>query len=118
YQIEQPDYNIEAACSEEMERRGTLPEKPYPPLVGPTSRKVWLERGERDVKARCPDQLQIFRHVIHAGLSLSATVNIDPRIKQISITWEDNGWQSRDWRRRNEAQLLKRDSGGKAAVDL
>lgn len=118
YSIEPPDYHLEAACHEEMERRGTLPEKPYPPLVGPTSDKVWLERGERDVKQRCPDQLQIFRHHMHARMAVSARMGANSQTKTITIEIQDPWWEVRPRRRQYEEKYLEKDSGGDAKAKL
>jgi Skp family chaperone for outer membrane proteins len=118
YGIERPDYNLEVACQEEMAAKGTVPEKPYPPLAGPTSGKAWLERGERDVKERCPDQLQIFRHVMHAGMGVSAPMSVVAQTKELAIEIQDNGWEMRPRRRQHEEKFLEKDSGGAAEVKL
>lgn len=117
YQPEQPSYNVQAACTEEMNRRGTQPDS-RKLEIHPMEYKAWQERGERDVKQRCPDQLNGFRQFMHFKLGIWASISANPYTKQIAIEWKDEGNESRKFRILKEEQFIKIDSGAKAKPSL
>jgi len=117
YQPEQPAYNAQAACSEEMQRRGTMPSQARLE-IHPMEYKAWQERGERDVKQRCPDQLNAFRQFMHFKLGVWASITANPNTKEIVIDWKDHGAKPRMFRKLKEEQFLKMDSGPMAAPSL
>ncbi len=116
YQPEKPGYDVKAACSAEMEKRGTTPKGMGE--IHPMLYKAWQERGERDVIARCPDQLQGFRMWMRFKLGIWASIAVDPRTKIIKIQYEDNGIDARGYRIRDEKLFLKKDSGPEAKPDF
>ena len=110
YQPEQPSYNVQAACTEEMQRRGTAPDS-RKAEIHPMEYKAWQECGERDVKQRCPDQLNGFRQYMHFKLGVWASITANPNTKQIAIEWKDEGTKPRMFRKMKEEQFVKIDSG-------
>jgi hypothetical protein len=100
-----------------MQRRGTMPRQAKLE-IHPMEYKAWQERGERDVKICCPDQLNGFRQYMHFKLGIWASITANPNTKQIVIDWKDQGADQRKWRKLKEVQFLKRDSGPTAAPSL
>jgi len=110
--------SVEAACSAEMERRGVGPVQMGAAKLHPMLHLVWQERGLREVKAKCPDQLQAYEKLLEFELGIWSTIVINPYTKEFIIDIQNHGPEQYKWRWLKEEKLQRQDSGPKGSVDL
>lgn len=114
-----PDRNIvQNNCTNEMNIKGSEPYKEGPIVLHPMTFKVWQERGMREVKARCPDQLADFEKLMDFELGIWGAISINPYTKTFMIDIKNHGPKQYQWRWLKEEKLLQQDFGPIGTVDL
>lgn len=110
---------VEAACTEEATQNGTgMVRMPNGSMLHPMNQRIFQERGEREIQAHCPGQLEAHRKLIDFEWGTWASVAIDPYTKKFVIDIKNHGPEQWKWRWMKEEQLQKQDSAGMGSVDL
>ena len=119
YYPPQPDRNIiQNECSKEMNERGVKLDRMGIGSLHPMQQRVFRELGEREIKAKCPSQLEAHRKLIEFEWGIWASISIDPRSKTVVIDIQDHGPEQWKWRWIHEEKLQKQDSGPTGKVDF
>ena len=114
-----PDRNIiQNECSKEMNERGVKLDRMGIGSLHPMQQRVFRELGEREIKAKCPSQLEAHRKLIEFEWGIWASIGIDPRSKTVVIDIQDHGPEQWKWRWTHEEKFQKQDSGPKGKVDF